>query len=261
MGFKNIYKLEAAKGIARSTTMPLLVDSDLASLPEPIQRYLRYTGAIGKPKIQNLHAEFVGKMKLKEDGRWMNITAEQYNFYDQPARIFYIKSRLFGIPFDGLHVYANGAATMKIKFASLIPVANAFGPIMTEGETVTLFNDMCVLAPATLISDNVKWQMIDPLTVKATFSNQGYTISAVLHFNEKGELINFVSDDRYQALAGNKYEQFRWSTPVRDYKESNGRTFATYGEAVWDMPKGKFVYAQFSIHKLEYNVPKGVPPA
>jgi Family of unknown function (DUF6544) len=118
--FKNIYKTEAMKGIARFTPMPLLVEKDIASLPDTIQKYVRYVGAIGKPKIQNFHAEFSGEMKQKEESSWMNIRAEQYNFYDQPTRIFYISSRMFGIPFDGLHLYFGGAATMKIKIASLI---------------------------------------------------------------------------------------------------------------------------------------------
>ncbi len=256
VSFKTTYKTEATKGIARLTTMPLLVEEDITFLPDPVQKYLRYVGAIGKPKVQNFHAAFSGKMKLTENGKWMDISAEQYNFYDQPTRLFYISSSMFGIPFDGLHLYSGNTATMKIKLASLIPVVNAYGPIMTKGETVTLFNDMCVLAPATLIDQNIRWEPIDRLTVKATFTNQDYTISAVLYFNEKGELINFVSDDRYQASRGNTFENFRWSTPVKDYKEINGQKLASYGEAVWHKPKGEFVYAQFNVTKIEYNVNK-----
>jgi Family of unknown function (DUF6544) len=120
---------------------------------------------------------------------------------------------------------------------------------MTKGETVTLFNDMCVLAPATLIDKNIQWETVDPLAVKATFTNQGYTISAVLYFNERGELINFVSDDRYQAFRGNKFENFRWSTPIKNYKDIDGRKVAIYGEAIWQMPKGEFAYAKLTLKK------------
>jgi hypothetical protein len=252
--FKNTYKRESTQGIARLTTMPPLVEKDLAALPDPVQKYLRYTGAIGKPKIQNVHTVFSGKMKLQENGRWMPIHAEQYNFYDQPTRLFYISSRMFGIPFDGLHQYSGSAATMQIKLASVIPVVNAYGPIMTKGETVTLFNDMCVLAPATLIEKSIRWETIDPLTVQATFTNQGYTITALLYFNQEGELMNFVSDDRYQALKGKTFANVRWSTPLQDYREINGQKVATYGEAVWHMPKGEFVYAQFHLTTVAYNV-------
>ena len=187
--FKTTYQTEVRKGLARLTTMQPLVEQDIACLPDPVQKYLRYIGAIGKPKVQNFHAVFSGKMKRTEDGKWMDISAEQYNFYDQPTRLFYISSSMFRIPFDGLHIYSGNTATMKIQLASLIPVVNAYGPIMTKGETVTLFNDMCVLAPATLIDKNIQWESMDSLTVKATLTNQDYTISAVLSFNENGELI------------------------------------------------------------------------
>jgi Family of unknown function (DUF6544) len=252
--FKTTFKTEVTKGIARLTTMQPLVEKDIAFLPDPVQKYLRYIGAIGKPKVQNFHAAFSGKFKRTENGKWMDITAEQYNFYDQPTRLFYISSSMFGIPFEGLHIYSGNAATMKIQLASLIPVVNAYGPIMTKGETVTLFNDMCVLAPATLIDKHIRWETIDGLTVKATFTNQDYTISAVLSFNEKGELINFVSDHRYMNVKGNTLENFRWSTPVKDYKEFNGQKLASSLEAIWHMPQGEYVYAQFKLTHLEYNV-------
>jgi len=125
---------------------------------------------------------------------------------------------------------------------------------MTKGETVTLFNDMCALAPATLIAQSIQWETIDPLTVRATFTNQGYTISALLYFNQVGELMNFVSDDRYQQVKGNTFANFRWSTPLREYKEFNGHKLASYLEAIWNMPKGEFVYSQFHVMQVAYNV-------
>jgi Family of unknown function (DUF6544) len=64
--FKHTYTREATKGIARLTTMPPLEETDITSLPDPVQKYLRYTGAIGKSQIQNVHAVISGKMKLQE---------------------------------------------------------------------------------------------------------------------------------------------------------------------------------------------------
>jgi prepilin signal peptidase PulO-like enzyme (type II secretory pathway) len=42
-------------------------------------------------------------------------------------------------------------AEMTVKAAALVPVVQVSGPEMSQGETVTMFNDMCVMAPATLI--------------------------------------------------------------------------------------------------------------
>jgi hypothetical protein len=58
---------------------------------------------------------------------------------------------MFGLPVDGLHLYAEPEASMQIKIAHLLQVVDAKGPEMNQSETVTMFNDMCLLAPATLI--------------------------------------------------------------------------------------------------------------
>ncbi len=56
---------------------------------------------------------------------------------------------------------------------------------MNISETVTLFNDMCLLAPSTLIDKNIKWMVKDNYTVIADFTLSYNTISATLEFNEK----------------------------------------------------------------------------
>ena len=43
------------------------------------------------------------------------------------------------------------------------------------------------------------------------------------YFNVKGELINFKSDDRYWSKDGKTVRRYQWSTPVREYRDFNGR--------------------------------------
>jgi hypothetical protein len=142
---------------------------------------------------------------------------------------------------------------MKIKIASLFEVVNAKGEKMNQGETVTVFNDMCLMAPAALIDADVEWQTIDSLTVKATYKNGAITITATLYFNETGELINFVSNDRFMSADGKTYKNFPWSTPARDYKDFGGRKVPGYGEAIWHMPEGEYCYGKFNLQMVEYN--------
>lgn len=237
-GFKKIYQIEALKGLNRLSETPILTENDIEHFPQQIKRYLIFCGAIGKPKVQNFHAEFIGKMKQKTNGNWMNIKASQYSFYDMYTRLFYIRSKLFGIPFDGLHVYVNDNATMKIKIASLMPIVNAFGPIMNKSETVTFFNDMCLFAPATLVDKNIEWEEIDSLTVKARFTNKENTIRAKLYFNDEGALIDFISDDRSKSQGNNNFVNYKWSTPIKDYIKINGHKIPAHAEAIWHEPKG-----------------------
>lgn len=252
--FRSIFRREAASGLRRGAASSPVTEADLAHLPAPVQSYLRYSGAVGRPRVHNFRARFRGEIRSKPDGGWMAFTAEQHSFYDPPARLFLIQSSLFGIPFDALHRYVGPAATMRVEVASLLTVVDAQGPEMNRSETVTLFNDMCLLAPATLIDRGIRWEEADPLTAKATFTNAGNTISAVLSFDREGALTSFVSDDRFQTADGKTYRSFRWSTPVRDYRDFDGRKLATRGEASWRMPEGELVYGRFELVELEYNL-------
>lgn len=234
-----------------------LLDEDIKHLPKPVQRYLYYTGVVGEPKLWNFRIEFEGRMKLDEKKDWTNITSEQYNFLDSPVRLFYIKTRMFGLPIYGLHLYKDEKGIMQIKAAGLITVVDARGPEMNEGDTVTLFNDMCLFAPASLIDPRISWETIDNNEVKAVFTNGANKISAILYFNEIGELTNFVSDDRSMTASDGSYQKLKWSTPIKEYREVNGIKVPYYAEAIWTLHDNQeYKYAQFYLKDIKYNCSK-----
>ncbi|MDF2547644.1 MAG: hypothetical protein K0R93_2542 [Anaerosolibacter sp.] len=254
-GLRRTYKAEVLKGLERTGKMEqqVVTEEDIKDLPGPVQKYLRYVGVVGKEKVNNLRITFDGEFKTDTEKDWAKVDVEQYSFLDDPTRLYFMRLNMSGVPVIGLHHYENGEAMMLIKLAGLFTVADGRGPEMNQGETVTVFNDMCLLMPATLIDKRIQWEEIDPLTVKATFENKGNRISALLYFNEKGELTNFVSDDRYYSPTGTSYQQVRWSTPIKDYKEMNGVKIVTYGEAIWHFPEGEYCYAKFNVKEIEYN--------
>ncbi len=125
---------------------------------------------------------------------------------------------------------------------------------MNQSETVNWFNDLCLFAPGALIDERITWQAIDGLTAKATFSNKGITISAMLHFNEPGELTNFISDDRYRIISKTDVQLLRFSTPMKNYSLINGYRVPAYGETLWRLPGGDLTYGQFNCEYIQYNV-------
>ncbi len=254
---KRTYAAEAQKGLKRTTALEksILTEGDIKHLPESVQKYLKYVGVIGKPKVQNVKVITEGEMKMDPKKDWVKIKSEQYNFFDNhPTRLFYMTAKMFGIPVVGLHSYTDETANMLIKAAGLVTVLDSRGPEMRIGDTTTLFNDMCFFAPATLIDDRIQWETVDSLTVKATFKTKHCKVSALLYFNEKGELIDFVSNDRYYIPLDGSCKKAAWSTPISNYKEKDGLRLPTYGEAVWKLPEGDYCYAKFTnIKEIQYN--------
>lgn len=253
--YTNRYRAAVREGVARCQDMPLVTDEDLQPMPAAVQKYLRYVGAVGKPRVHNFRAVFTGTFRNGIDGRWMKFRSEQYNFYDQPTRAFLMKASMFGLPLEGLHLFRGGSASMQIKVASLVQVVDAHGPKMNQGETVTMFNDLCLMAPAALIdAQKIEWEDAGPLAARARFTHLGVTISAELTFDSQGRLVNFVSNDRFMSADGKSYTSHPWSTPVRDYKDVDGRWVPSDAETVWLTPKGDFSYGKFHLERIDYNL-------
>jgi hypothetical protein len=126
---------------------------------------------------------------------------------------------------------------------------------MTQSETVTLFNDMCLFAPATLVDPAIGWTLIDTHTVDATFTAAGHTIRARLRFNDADELTDFISDDRYRASSdGDAMERWRWSTPIAHYRAYGPARLAAAGEGRWHDAEGDYSYIELAIDDVQYNV-------
>ncbi len=253
--FSNKYKNEVNGYLRETARVPdsFLRETDIHALPEQVQKYIRYTGAIGKPKVKNFKAEFAGQFRATRQSAWMPITSEQYNFMNASSRLFFMKATMKHLPVAGFHCFKNGNAFMDIRLLSLFKVQYQASKETGIAETVTFFNDMCCMAPASLIDARIKWLEADNNKVKAEFTNNGITISAWLYFNDKGELVNFISDDRYAVTENNTMKQFRWSTPLKDYKEYNGYRLAGNADVIYSYPEGDFCYGNFRITDIQYN--------
>lgn len=171
---------------------------------------------------------------------------------------------MFALPVQGYHRYVGSAATMRVEAAGLVRVADVSGPAMSRAEAVTLLNDMCFLAPATLISPQIEWSPVDDRHANAVFSNGGHTVRAELEFSEAGELVNFHSDDRGELSAdGRTLRPGRWSTPLRAYRgfdvsaaDAASRTvrLASRGEARYERDSTDYAYIEVTIDEVVYNV-------
>ena len=254
--FKNEYKKEVKIRLeeSRSSQKTILNEADIAYLPEPVKKYIRYTGCINKPKMNNFRVDFVGKIRDHAKPVWMELTSEQYNFIQTPTRLFYLDATMKGLPVAGFHCFKNGVAYMDIRLLSIFKVEYKSGKVMDVSETVTFFNDMSVLAPGALIDKRIEWLEVNGNKVKTSFTNNGITISAWLYFNEKGEMVNFVSEDRSALGKNGETTKLKWSTPMRDYRDINGYRLASYAEAIYTYPEGDFTYATFELQNIRYNL-------
>lgn len=234
-----------------------ITEADLSRLPDPVRRYLRKAGAVGQPRVSHFTARWTGRIRGSPDEAWMGFSAEQHNHIDPPARMFFMDARRSGLPVDVFHLFEAGGASMQVRLLSVVPMVRADGPDLTLAETVTLLNDLAILAPAALVHSRIRWEAVDDRSARASYAIGANTIRAVLSFNGEDELVDFVSEDRLRASPdGREFTPVRWSTPLSLYRQFGPLHVASRGEAWWH-PRGAdpFSYLEMELLGLEVNPP------
>jgi hypothetical protein len=153
-----------------------------------------------------------------------------------------------------LHDYEGIRASMTVRMASLFNGVDVHSDALARTETVTLLNDLCIYAPSWFTDPRLAWQSVDDRHADVVFTQGPHRVSARLEFNDAGELVNFISEDRGALQKDGSLRLLRWSTPMREYREFEGRRVATRGEAIFHYPEGDFVYGRFALRQIGFDV-------
>ncbi len=229
--------------------------NDLKGLPEPVQRYFKYALRDGQEHIKFVRLKQVGEFRMKENQPWMPIKAEQYFTTEDPAFIWQVKLTM--APFiwiEGRDMYYQGKGNMFIKLLSTITVADATGSEMDISSLIRFLSETPWFPTALLPSDYIEWKEVDSNSAQAVIKDNGYTASGIFTFNEKGEIIKFVTNDRYMEVDG-KYFKEQWGGYYRNYQEINGMKIPIEAEVEWNLSDRDLQYVKLKITDIQYNIP------
>ncbi len=252
---KGLYKKERANEIKKYsnfTDSELFAESDIALLPEPVHKYFRVCGYIGKPKIFN--ADVVWKesfIKLSPEKEWTKLKTMQFNSVISPVRIAYMKA--LSMPIQVRDIYKDGQGHMYGRLFNLIPVINSKGTETSQSALITLFTEI-LLIPSYSLQSYIKWEPIDSVTAKARFTHGGIDVTGIFHFDESGKFIRFETSDRYFAEKDGKFVKKRFSAVVDSYEEKRGLQLAKKVRIIWHLDDGDYEYFKGEIDDIIYNI-------
>ncbi|MGV8084025.1 MAG: DUF6544 family protein [Coriobacteriia bacterium] len=222
-------------------TADVFTKEDIANLPTPVQRYFRYCGYLGSPKMTYMRASLGDVDFVMPEDRILRIDYQQFNLVTRPERYALISSSLYGIPFEGLDTLDNGKGGMRGTLAKIIPLFDQRGEAMDRACLVTWLAE-CLLVPDAALQDFVSWEPVDDTRAKGTVTWEGVSVSGVFTFAETGELLDFRTSDRTAIGMDGKETKADWSALFRHYHSVNGLLQPEVIQSVWHYEKGDCVY-------------------
>ena len=258
MFLKKIYLSEVEREKLKSPAQVSepITEKDIAHLPEPVQKYFRVCGYIGKAKMLWTYLDWKNTgIRLGLAKKWINMECRQFNSVTEPSRIVYMKSNLFGIfPFEGRDKFQDGHGNMFIKLLKVFTVADAKGVEMDKSALVTVLAE-ALIVPTYALQKYITWQPVDEKTARASLSFDGCTVSGIFHFNNAGEFIRFETNDRFYSEKGNEYQNIKWSIKADNYIESGGVKFPSDLKAIWNFDDGDYEYFKGAITNIRLGYP------
>jgi hypothetical protein len=244
-----------AAGLSTEPASPAPVTGDeVAGLPPVVQRYLRFMGVVGRPRVWSLRARITGRFRLRPRLGWMPAQAWQYNTNRDISRVFVMRVRLAGVlPMVGRDTYLHGHGHMLGRLLDRVTVVDGHGDEFDIGELTTYLNDAILMAPSMLLTAATTWNPVDDHTFEVCLTDAGHTVRARVFVDERGAPYDFSTTDRYAALPGGLV-QAEWHTPVADWTTVDGRAAPGKVAAVWHLPGGRFPYFTGRLTHLTHNV-------
>lgn len=237
---------EALLDEAQATSDDVITEADLAGLPQPVQRYLRYSGVVGKPPIRTAVLTQSGGFRTAPDQPWMPFTAAETYTTDPPGFIWQARLSMASLPILVVRDhYRDGEGRILAKIGGLFAVADDRAD---EASLMRYFNELMWL-PTAYLDDNVTWEAVDDTHARGSFTDQGMTVTALFTFGEEGQIVNFEAD-RLSSVTG---EMERWETPLDAWGEFEGFRVPTHGLGVWKLEDGDFAYVDLHIEDATYD--------
>jgi hypothetical protein len=118
LSFSSRISREITNLLSQSRSGPKIIVTEemLRNLPLPVQKYMTYTGVLGKPIPQTIRLRQAGRIRQDEKSAWMKLDAVEYYSTNPPGFIWkaFLPNRRFPVTL-GRDAYLDGRGSMLIN--------------------------------------------------------------------------------------------------------------------------------------------------
>lgn len=227
--------------------------SQLKHLPQPIQNFFIYSGLIDK-KIMTasttIHTDV--DFILAEGKPSIKIKYIQNNYSNEPKRLAFIDTKIYGIPFQGIDSYINGEGCMKGVLAKGLTLFEQKSKEMNQAALVTVLAES-IVCPSAFLLECITWETIDNNHVRATITHKGIKASGIYTFSKEGAILSFKTNDRYEVDKNGNSKSTPWTAECGDYVDVDGIKYPTTFKGIWNRDNEDLLYFNCNNVRVEYK--------
>jgi hypothetical protein len=219
---------------ADASAHPPSSGDELDSLPEPVARYLRWSGATSqRPGLVRLRQ--TGTLRLAVTStRWMSFNAEHLASPGAPGFVW--NARVAVAPLVHVRVrdaFVEGEGSGHVALLSAATVGTEAGtPEMNSGSLHRFLAEAVWYPSALLPGPMLRWSALDAGRALATLTVQGVSVVLEFRFAETGEVTGIFTPTRWGRFDG-RHEQWPWEGHFRNYRQRDGLQVPFEGEVGW----------------------------
>lgn len=235
----------------RPYTQNYVTEEEVLQLPEPVQKFLRYSQVIGKKKAENVRIEQKGILQSRKKKKWYPFQAIQYFSTYPPSFIWYAKMQSF----KASDRFIKGDSHLLTKTLGFRKPFTIQGTEVDQANLTRFLAEM-MWFPTAFVNDYIQWEAIDKTSAQATIRLDELEATGTFYFDQEGKITEFRAKRHYTDLKGN-HSLEDWSILVGKYREVRGLTIPAEIKSVWDFEDRQYTYFEGAVTNIRFDEKEG----
>lgn len=238
------------RGMAGAREMPAIAERDLAGVPGPMQRYLRFAGVVGRKPIRFAHYRFEGSLRESGKTAWRPLRGEYFFTTGKPSVCWYSKIEISRIRHVATYdYYVGGKGRVVTRAMSVFPLRDASDEERVRAVFLKYISELPVYPTAFLDRSLVKWGKSDASSVEAVIGDGFLSSPARFFFHPDGSIARV--EIMRSAGRGKGAPPEKWSAVYEAYREFGGFRLPTRFGSEWNREKETVPIAKFTTDRID----------
>ncbi|MBN1321314.1 MAG: hypothetical protein JXA87_10795 [Thermoleophilia bacterium] len=243
----------AIRAVGQPGDERIIAEATLSGLPEPVARYMVYSGLVGRKRMRYARVFHSGTFKIDKSKGFVPIKGEYWLTADPPSFCWYGKIRVAPLlTAAAIDSYHDGRGRMLGKAMGLYKIMDGQSETIDQSSFGRMVVEMCMVPSFYLDSRRVTWTGSGALEAECIVRDAGRETVAQFSFKPDGSLEKVTVKRFYDELVKAEPSLELFTGIARGRREYDGLVLPEVLDGYWNLEDGDYHYVHFVIDRVEY---------